>query len=90
VEAVRLEFYDFAEETKQALEQLREHVVAAIHTLDPGASTQEVFRAADFGMSEKEKRLRLEGFERYLQRTESDAPRPAIASEPQRPRPHDG
>lgn len=72
-DSVRLEFYDFAEETKQAFEQIREHVVAAIYTLDPDASTQQVFKASDFGLSENEKRLRDEGFERYQKRLEEEA-----------------
>ena len=68
---LRLEFYDFAEETKQSLDQIREHVVAAIHTLDGSISSQQVFKAADFGMSEDEKRLRAEGFQKYMQRLEA-------------------
>ena len=67
VEAVRLEFYDFVQETMQSLEQLREHIVAAIQTLDPEASTQQVFRAAEFGLNEQERRFRQEGMERYIQ-----------------------
>ncbi len=66
LEAIRLEFYDFVQETTQVLEQLREHVVASIHTLDPNASTQEVFRAAEFGLTEKERRFRDDSMERFI------------------------
>ena len=66
VEATRLEFYDFAQEMSQSLDQLREHVVASIQTLDPNASTQQVFRAAEFGLNEQERRFREQGLERYL------------------------
>jgi hypothetical protein len=65
-EALQLEFYDFVDETTQSLEQLREHVVAAIHTLDPDASSQQVFRAAEFGQNEQEQRFRVEGMERFI------------------------
>lgn len=67
VEAVRLEFYDFVEETKMSLEEVREHVVAAIYTLDPDASTQQVFRAAEFGLNAKERQFREEGMDRFIQ-----------------------
>jgi hypothetical protein len=60
LDAVRLEFYDYLQETNQGLEQLREHVVAAIHTLDEDASTQQVFRASEFGLTDQEKTLRDE------------------------------
>lgn len=66
-EAMRLEFYDFVEETKIGLEQLREHVVAAIHTLDPEASTQQVFRAAEFGLTKKEREFREEGMDQFME-----------------------
>lgn len=66
VEATRLEFYDFAQEMSQSLDQLREHVVASIQTLDPSASTQQVFRAAEFGLTEQERRFREQGIERLM------------------------
>lgn len=66
VEATRLEFYDFAQEMSQSLDQLREHVVASIQTLDPNASTQQVFRAAEFGLTEQERRFRTQGMERFM------------------------
>jgi hypothetical protein len=65
-EAIRLGFYDFVQETTQSLEQLREHVVASIHVLDPDASTQQVFRAAEFGLTEQERQFRQEGMERLI------------------------
>jgi hypothetical protein len=74
-EQLRLEFYDFAEETKQSLDQIREHVVAAIHTLDNSISSQQVFKAADFGMSEEEKRQRAEGFKKYMERLDAERER---------------
>ena len=79
-EAVRLEFYDFAEETKLSLEQVREHVVAAIHTLDPDTSSSQVFHAAEFGLSEKERRFREEGLDRFM-----DNARAARSQAPQSP-----
>lgn len=69
LDAVRLEFYDFVQETAQSLEQLREHVVASIHTLDPDASTQQVFRAAEFGLNEQERQFRQEGMQRFIENT---------------------
>ena len=69
VESVRLEFYDFVQETMQSLEQLREHIVAAIQTLDPETSTRQIFRAAEFGLNEQERRFREEGMERYMRGT---------------------
>ena len=69
VEAVRLEFYDFVEETKMSLEEVREHVVASIYTLDPNASTQQVFRAAEFGLNMKERQFREEGMDRFIQQS---------------------
>lgn len=74
LEAVRLEFYDFVQETTQSLEQLREHVVAAIHTLDPNASTQEVFRAAEFGLTEQERQFRKDGMDRFMASSRAAAP----------------
>lgn len=50
-----------------SLEEVREHVVAAIYTLDPDASTQQVFRAAEFGLNAKEKQFREEGTDRFIQ-----------------------
>lgn len=60
LESVRLQFYDFVQETTQDFEQLREHVVALIHTLDPSLSSQEVFKAADFGLTDEERQFRKE------------------------------
>jgi hypothetical protein len=68
VEALRLEFYDFADETKMTYEELREHVVAAVHTLDSEASSQQVFRASEFGLNAQERQFREEGMERYIER----------------------
>lgn len=70
IEAVRLEFYDSLQEAIQNLGQLREHVVACIHTIDPGASTERVYQASEFGLSEDERRLRAE----YIRRA-TEAPR---------------
>ena len=72
-EAIQPEFYDFAAETTHSFEQLREHVVAAIHTLDPEASTQQVFRASEFGLNEQERRFRTEGMERFIQNARAAA-----------------
>lgn len=69
LEAVRFGFWDFTRETLHGLEQLREHVVAAIQVIDPAASTQQIFRAAEFGLNEQEKRLKEEGMERFIERT---------------------
>src|SRR5690606_8196316 len=66
IEAARLEFYDFAQEMFQSLDQLREHVVASIQTLDPDASTQQVFRAAEFGLTDQERRFREKGMEKFI------------------------
>ena len=79
LEAVRLEFYDFVNETTQALEQLREHVVAAIHIVDPSVSTQQIFRAAEFGLSERERRFREEDMESFRQNWVANAQRQAQA-----------
>jgi hypothetical protein len=73
LDAVRFEFYDFVQENIQGLEQLREHVVAGIYTLDPEASTQEVFRASEFGLTEGEKAFRQE----WMERTKADAQKAA-------------
>lgn len=64
LESVRLQFYDFVQETTQDFEQLREHVVALINTLDPNLSSQEVFRAADFGLTEQERQFKKSFMER--------------------------
>lgn len=83
VEAVRLEFYDFVEESKMSLEEIREHVVAAIYTLDPDASTQQVFRAAEFGLTGKERQFREEGMNRFVENARlagSPAPSPSASS----------
>ena len=90
IEAVRLEFYDFVDETKSSLEQVREHVVAAIYTLDPDASTQQVFRAAEFGLNEQERRLREEGMDRFLESARVSASQHqrsvgAASAQPQQP-----
>jgi hypothetical protein len=66
LEAIRLEFYDFVQETTQSFEQLREHVVASIQTLDPHASTQQVFRASEFGLTEQERQFRKERMDRFI------------------------
>lgn len=84
VESVRLEFYDFTEETKMSLEQVREHVVAAIHTLDPETSSSQMFHAAEFGLSEKERRFREEGTDRFMENARvarSQAPQSRAPSE---------
>lgn len=85
VESVRLEFYDFVEEMKMSLEEVREHVVASIYTLDPDASTQQVFRAAEFGLNAKERQFREEGMDRFIQQSRvaggtRDAASPAPAT----------
>src|SRR5688500_1326165 len=49
--AMRREFYDFVGETTQTLDQLKEHVVGAIHTLGPTISNEQIFRAAEFGLN---------------------------------------
>lgn len=69
VEAVRLEFYDFVGETFQNMEQLREHVVAAIKTLKPDITNEQVFRAAEFGLNEQELELRRESMQRFVEST---------------------
>lgn len=66
IEAIRLEFYDFVQGTTQDLEQLKEHIVASIHTLDPNVSNKEVFRAAEFGLTDQELQFRKEGMERFI------------------------
>ena len=68
VQAIRLEFYDFVEASKLDLEQVREHLVAAIMTLDPDTNTSQVFRAGEFGLTEQEARFRRENGERMIQR----------------------
>jgi len=73
IEAVRLEFYDFVQGTIQDLEQLKEHVVASIHTLDPNVSNKEVFRAAEFGLTDQELQFRKEGMERFIVASRSTA-----------------
>lgn len=73
LEAIRLEFSDFGYETTQSLDQLREHVVAAIHTLDPDASTQQIFRASEFGLTDKERQFREEGMERFIENARGSA-----------------
>lgn len=70
VESLRLEFYDFVEETKVSLEEIREHVVAAIYTLEPDASTQQVFRASEFGLNAQERKFREEGMNRFIENSQ--------------------
>ncbi len=86
LEAVRLEFYDFAGEAIQGGEQLKEHVVGIIHTLDPAASTQQVIRASEFGLTEQDRRLREQFLERQMQTSPpvsqdaAEGPHPETAS----------
>jgi hypothetical protein len=67
VEATRIQFYDFVQEMIQSLEQLREHVVASIHTVDPEVSNQHVFRAGDFGLTDQERKFKEEALQRFHQ-----------------------
>lgn len=98
LEAVRLEFFDYVQESIQSLQQLREHVVAAIYTLDQEGSAQQVFRAADFGLTDQERLFKEEGMERFMENARSvaaeapQAQRQASSPPPsaERPRPaHD-
>lgn len=61
---VKAEFSDFIEESTRSLDQLREHVVGAIHTLDPSISDQSIFRASEFGLTDVEKATRKDMAER--------------------------
>jgi|GEM_PF-1410750 len=65
VNAVRMQFYDYVQENLQTLNQLREHVVAAIYTLDPQISDQQVFRAADFGQTQQEREYKEQALKRF-------------------------
>lgn len=76
LEAIHREFFDFTAEMNLAFEQLKEHTVGQIHTLDPSVKSADVFQAAVFGMSEDDLRRRKE----YL---DSFASRSASASGPQ-------
>jgi hypothetical protein len=68
------------EETKMSLEQVREHVVAAIYTLDADASTQQVFRAAEFGLNAQERQLREEGLDRFIENARVSDPQPQMSA----------
>ena len=69
LEATQREFFDFTAEMNLAFEQLKEHTVGAIHTLDASVSSSDVFRAANFGMTEDELRQRKEYLESFSRRT---------------------
>jgi len=69
IDVLRAEFADFVQEILQSYEQLREHVVANIHMVDPNASNHQVFRAADFGLTEQEKTFRSEFMDQSLHST---------------------
>lgn len=59
---LHLQFYDYTMESVSSYEQIKEHVVGAIHTLDPEISSAHIFTAANFGMTPEEIRRRNEDF----------------------------
>ncbi len=79
---LRVEFFDCLNEFLQSLEQLREHVVGAIHTLDPKAGEQFIFRAAEFGLNKQEREFREKNTERFVKQYEQQG-------QPAQPRPED-
>lgn len=80
-DALQLEFFDFVQETTQSLEQLREHVVAAIHALDPNASAQQAFRAAEFGLNDQEKQFRREQMDRFMAQSRTTSGQPVASGD---------
>jgi hypothetical protein len=81
VNSLRLEFFDFTNETNLAFNTLREHVVAIIHTLDPNATSSRVFRAADFGLNEQERAFNATYMKRYTENVFRQQPDASTSSE---------
>lgn len=64
-QAIRMQFSDYLQENVQNLGELREHVVAAIHTLDPDISNRQIFRASDFGLTDQERDFQNRAMEQF-------------------------
>jgi hypothetical protein len=85
-EALRASFWDFAQEMIRANEQLREHIASVIYTLKPEASTETIYKAAEFGLTPEERQFRKQNAERYMQQfataQEQRAPQAAQVAQP--------
>lgn len=57
-ETLKGNLFEFANETINHLENLREHIVPILKTIDP--SEERVFKGVDFGLTDREKELRQE------------------------------
>lgn len=81
INVLAVELYDSIREILHDLEELREHVVGAVLTLDPNAS-EAVFRASEFGLNDQEKQFRREGMDRAIQRQrEASMARPPVVQQ---------
>lgn len=66
VYTLKWDFNDFIISMNQAYYGLQEHIVALLKTLE--VSDKEVFKAVDFGLTEKEKKMKDEWYKKFIEK----------------------